>query len=1065
MKPILAARLARPSRTAAPLPPASATLRLCAALATCVAATAQGPATLVTDLNPFPALTNPSSNVEVHVQVGTGPFLLTASHPAVGREPWIVGSTGLGARLLTDIRPGAADSAPGEFTRVGGLVFFTADDGTHGRELWVTDGTATGTRLVEDVLPGRTGAEPRDLAEFQGRLWFSADDGQNGRELWTSDGSAAGTALFASTMPGAGSGTAHLMTVVNNRLFFAADSPAGRELWRSDGTVAGTALVRDIHTTGSSQPLHLTAAGNLLFFTAITAASGRELWRSDGTSGGTFQLLDIVGGVGSSEPRDLTAMGSRVLFTATTSAIGRELWTANGSLGGTSVVRDVWPGLRGSEPAELTVDPWNTSGRVYFAASHPSSGRELWRTDGSSAGTTLVADLRPGSLGAEPSAFAVVGTGFGTRQASYLWFSADDGTTGHELWRSRGTASTTTRIADLRPGAGSSFPDSIVQVDDTVLRGGWVLFRANDGTGGFELWRSNGSASGTSMTDLAPPIAGSTPREFVALGDRALFVGDDGIHGSELWSTDGTAAGTVLVRDIVAGPGGAAPADLVVWNGMVFFSASDATSGRELWRTDGTTAGTVLVRDLEPGAGGSDPGPGVPFRGALHFAATTTLDGRELFRTDGTSGNTRRIADVDPGSGSSSPEALTVLGSRLLFTADDGTTGRELWRYTGSSTARVLDIEPGSGGSAPAEFVVLGTRVLFSAHRGGEGRELWSSDGTATRTGLVADLRAGTSSSSPAELTVVEFAPGAPIVCFTATTASTGRELFASDGTNAGTRLVRDVFAGVPDSGLRHLTRVQHGAAGDVLMFAADDGQHGLELWRSSGSAASTTRLTDIAPGARSGLPGDGGFVIALPGSRQVVFAASDGLAGLELWRHDVVTGTTVLHQDIAPGAFGSAPSRPVLAGAVLVLAADDGTNGREPWRMAGPAIARPFGQGCAGRTGVPRLAANDAPFSGNTPFALVVTGAPAGGGTFLLLGIGGSTMTFGPCSLLVTPVVAFGRTADGGGIATFTLGVPTDPALVGARLLTQGAVVDPPAPVVGAIALTNGVEILIGPN
>src|SRR5690606_19500303 len=103
----------------------------------------------------------------------------------------------------------------------------------------------------------------------------------------------------------------------------------------------------------------------------------------------------------------------------------------------------------------------------------------------------------------------------------------------------------------------------------------------------------------------------------------------------------------------------------------------------------------------------------------------------------------------------------------------------------------------------------------------------------------------------------------------------------------------------------------------------------------SSGSAQSTTLVADTAPGIRSSWPDEAGFVLALPGARQVLFAASDGLLGLEPWRHDLSAGTTVLHGDLSGGGFGSNPSLPVLAGSTLLFAADDGVHGREPWRMA----------------------------------------------------------------------------------------------------------------------------------
>ncbi len=128
-----------------------------------------------------------------------------------------------------------------------------------------------------------------------------------------------------------------------------------------------------------------------------------------------------------------------------------ELWKSDGTSAGTLLVRDIKPGLGDSRSRYLT----NVNGTLYFRATDGSSGSELWKSDGTSAGTVQVRDLLPGLTGSLPSSL--------TNVNGRLYFAASDGTSGMELWSTDGTSAGTVRASDINPGAGKLQPGPIVE--------------------------------------------------------------------------------------------------------------------------------------------------------------------------------------------------------------------------------------------------------------------------------------------------------------------------------------------------------------------------------------------------------------------------------------------------------------------------------------------------------------------------------------------------------------------------------------------------------------------------
>ncbi|MCB9869909.1 MAG: hypothetical protein H6837_08625 [Planctomycetes bacterium] len=1015
--------------------------------------------------------------------------------------------------LLADIRkpsPGeTAGAAPRWFTVAAGKAWFVARTAAHGEELWVTDGTTAGTSLVVDLWPGSGSSSPRTLTPFGSAMLFIAAHPTQGVELWRSDGSAAGTAVVKDIAAGDGDAfpdDPEPLAVVGGKVLFAADDGVhGRELWISDGTAAGTSLVQDLVTGPiGSAPAHLTAVGSAVFFTASEANGDRELWKSDGTAAGTVKVKDIVPGATGSAPDMLTAVGGKVFFTADDGSNGRELWVSDGTAAGTALVRDLTTGSAGSTFTELValgsslvfvtsnnnapfsfwVSDGTTAGttnlaprygppinprqlrsvgsRVLFLGHDNLLGLEVWTTDGTAAGTKMVRDTVPGNDGVFPELWAA---------GNEVWFLAWQATRNDwEPWRSDGTSAGTVPVADIRLGGQGSGATGFVAL------GSKVVFAADDGVHGAEPWISDGTSVGTGLLrDVEDAEPGSGVEKLFRVGERALFLADDGVHGRELWGTDGTAAGTALLVDLTPGPAGTFLTLLNAIehgtaNGIGYLGLPTAAQGTELWRSDGTPAGTQLIVDLNPGAASSAPSEFVELGGVVLFAADDGTRGRELWKSDGTATGTVLVRDIRSGSGGSDPTGLVRLGGFVYFAADDGVSGIELWRSDGTAngTTLVRDIRVGVAGSIPrvfglrARLVATDTHVLFAADDGTTGYELWRSDGTNAGTVLVRDISPGPGSAflflSPSPS---DFVASGGLLFFGAYDPALGFEPWRSDGTAAGTFLLRDIVPGVDFSLPRNMV-----TANGRVYFQTLPGATGAELWTSDGTVAGTVQLKDILPGKRTGTVG---WTVPTGDDASVAFVADDGVRGREIWISDGTAGGTQLVTEMVTGPGDAAPTYLLRLGTKVLCAGTD-RRGTELWSIPlaqlCATLAEPFGRGCPGTGGrVPKISRSGLLVRGNPSFRLQLSDArPSSPAALLLgpfpaeLGVGGG------CSLYVAPpILTFGVATDASGAVQLPFAIPNDPSLKGAEAYLQWIVVDPAGQGLGAGATSNGMRCVVG--
>ncbi|MBL8812063.1 MAG: hypothetical protein JNM43_18000, partial [Planctomycetaceae bacterium] len=858
-----------------------------------------------------------SSDPQELTQVGTTLFF-TAADKTHGRELWKKEGSNA-AVLVKDVFPGTETSAVRNLTAVGTTLFFTADDGIHGTELWKSDGTTAGTILVKDTLDTandsnsfNVGSGPFDFHAVNGTLFYRGNPewGNPNPTLMISDGTEAGThkvtdsyldtpfswarstssaqlgSLFLFdayglyVTDGTSAGTTRLvgeygdmpfeLTTVGSVTFFTReDATNGRELWKTDGTVAGTVLVSNINPGTHSNPSFLTNVNGTLYFSADDGSTGRELWKSDGTAAGTVRVFDVAGA--SLNPQQFTAVGSTVFFRGLDPATGRDrLWKTDGTSAGTVML-----GSSVTDPESLIA----VGSTLYFTSADNATGRELWKSDGTVAGTTLYKDLVAGSDGSIPALLKNIN--------GFLYYAAYDAVKGRELWRHDLTSNTAV-INDIYRGTRSSDTHDFVTAGNNLFF--VVTYRRDNGSiERHELWKSALNGTGATLLRTSLPDDNWGFQNMTNFKGSLYFIMNEDSVGVELWKSDGTVAGTVRVKDInqtVNNSSHSAPSSLTVVNDTLFFSADDGSTGRELWKSDGTTAGTVLVKDITTG-----------------------------FLTDS-------IAYQSP---------MVAAGSNLYFFADNGATGSELWKSDGTAagTTLVKDIWTGPTSSNPGQMITIGDLIYFVANDGINGRELWQSDGTAAGTSMVVDL------------THVDIFGD---TAFRSITNANGKLYFEyalqAFGTPSGYKLA---CRPTPTSPLTiinppgELGGTPLTAIGNSVYFNAPDSTHGNELWKSDGTQAGTILVKDLFNIPRSSVNGqmwssDPQQIVASNG--MLYFSAYTPSNGRELWMSDGTTGGTVLLADMTGDPGSSSPeSLTAINGRVFLTAVTEAT-GREPFTV-----------------------------------------------------------------------------------------------------------------------------------
>lgn len=430
----------------------------------------------------------------------------------------------------------------------------------------------------------------------------------------------------------------------------------------------------------------------------------------------------------------------------------------------------------------------------------------------------LVKDICIGAGNSNPSNFVHLG--------NLTCFIANDGLHGYELWVTDGTEAGTTMVKDISEGPADGclyhgrFSPTVSALQ---VLGKKVYFFANDGVHGFELWGSDGTDLGTGLVKdiMQGPVSSSVDLRLTRAGNYLFFAANDGAHGTELWRSDGTDTGTVLIKDILPGPQHGNPLYLFADSGVVYFGATDKVNGYGLWKSNGTPDGTVFLKNVSPAGDKGDSVPYIKFKGEIYFSGYSLDNGAELWKTNGTPEGTVMIKDINPGKADASPVHFCVSNGHIVFLATTKTEGKEIWQSDGTAqgTLIVKDIRTGKEGSDPGNPVVLKDKVYFIASDSVQRPEIWASDLSDTGTHIFVENRSGVQHFKNL------FADSA-FIYFTADSADAGLELWRTDGTTADTRMLREICQGNCSSEPGDFFK-----SDTTLFFSAYDETHGRELW------------------------------------------------------------------------------------------------------------------------------------------------------------------------------------------------------------------------------------------
>ena len=794
--------------------------------------------------------------------------------------------------LIKPIYPDAPtrDSYPTSFTAWGDKVVFAAND-IDGPGLWLSDGTEKGTHKLF------SGFYILGVYAADSLIYFHTDYFNDQRKIWVTDGKEANTRIIYSYDKSGGDAYLHRFGTLGNKLFFFYSyRDWNTTLIKSDGTEAGTFPVFELHPDIPPVTGDYNFYDDKLYFWTRSpwTTPGWYLWETDGTKAGSNFLFEYTY---FDKPEYLQKYKDDYYFFARNDSVWG-LWEFDTDSSKANFVVSL--------PSGISAKMLSHKDHLYLMTDPPSSqGRmALWRTNGERWNLELVKEL--------PFGISRIFT-----YAGHLYLSGFN-----QLWRSDGTSSGTLPYLIFSDFNINYQLYDITFVDDQLYfisnKKLWVKTDKNSKPKSISPVYTRGYFNNFAHTngkiifakDTYSKKLGIEPHsydlvngqiqvlsdvnftpedtyigQFQAFDDKLFFVAEDH-RGRELWQSDGSDAHTHIVADILPGPESSFPHGLLEFENRYYFTAADSQNHYLLWELDKEKSQPIPVsRNFQlMNYSPENQREKAVFNRKIYFAArkSGSKDDMRVFTFD--------LQDKIKVFPKDTPEPVSFLpadhglffvsgdsGSRALYFTDGTIAGtNHLSGYHDLSNQSFNKIMP---------METDGSHIFFSPVSNQSGQELFISDGTSQGSKILKDIYSGYQGSSPSDFT---YANGK--LFFSAKNKLNGRELWVSDGTNEGTQMLCDCYPGSLSSlGLNPETR-ERIAFKKEFYFSARNRESGVELWKTDASGPGTYLFKDLAEGPKSSNPRSFAIIDTF-----LYFVATDSLDIAQLWRTNGTESVTEL--------------------------------------------------------------------------------------------------------------------------------------------------------------------------